>query len=543
VRGPRVVLFLALAVLLAASRAHAARAVHRGGEVRVDDEFVVDADAGVLRKGDSEEPLALFYLVESEDGKLLWAPRFASRMRGYELIAREECRETLPDLISDAVSARAPTLARSLLGRAQRVGIDTTDAQKLLKKIEYLEKRGSRGGPTAKAAEVEARAAELDLLLPNLLLQRALVEEESSPERVRLLLEALRVHPELAEAKAALDALKPPDFPFGDARTWALWKLEVESRGGAFASDDEFELKRTRAVWRKDLYGVSAGPVLLVTPVHDPVLVGRCVAVGQLTDRILEGMFAAFPVRRKEPRPMTVLLFENRKEYLAVSGTGRRIEPGDLDWSSGYYDPAESMSHFYWYRDPDSERRILGTCVHELTHHWLQERNPAYLYAETRSDMFTPGYWIVEGFATFMQEGSYDIDTGHFDLDVASAESLDVVATLAERDVLVPWRDLYSLNQAGFSKLDNKDTIPLVRRWALGRTKTSPARLFYDQAAATVQYLYHANEGRYRNALLRYVIDQYTGDKEALDVAKAFHVTPEELGRSVIRYAAARSRG
>jgi hypothetical protein len=79
-------LLLAVAATSAAPLPH--RAVMRDGTILKHKEMALDAEAQVLRWKAREYPLSALYLVEAEDGALVWAPDYDSRLRGYELITR-----------------------------------------------------------------------------------------------------------------------------------------------------------------------------------------------------------------------------------------------------------------------------------------------------------------------------------------------------------------------------------------------------------------------------------------------------------------------
>jgi len=528
----RAVLFVALLPALAVA---GDVAVGRGGQITRRSSLVVNEAERILVDGKKELPLDGYYLVEHDDGKLIWAPDLASRMRAYELLARDRRREEAVRLLKQAISGRNAKAARHLYASAQRDGFWGRAASSLEGRIEALEARSATPSPSGRAAAEEA--ARLPRLYPELLLARV----KACGNDLALLRETLRVAPDLEEAKALLVELAPKDFPRGDARLWLDWTLDLESRGIGPLGDDAMPLMRARRFWRKDVFGLDADPIQLITPVTDTQVIGRCLAYGRLTAKALEELFKDFPARRKMRAPMTVLLFSSREEYQQKSGTQRRYEnPADLEWTAGHYSPMEELSRFYWYKDPDSERRIAGTCVHELTHHWLAERNPAYSVAIARAGV--PGYWIVEGFATFMQEGIYDVDAGtwnHFD---ARARSLDMVNSVDKR-ALIPWPRLFTLTDLDFEKISIDETTEYVRRWALGRRKVSPRRLFYEQGGAACQFLFHAEGGKYRRKLLEYVVAHYRARNDALSPETAFGMSGAELGKKVEEFAAAVAGG
>ena len=106
--------------------------------------------------------------------------------------------------------------------------------------------------------------------------------------------------------------------------------------------------------------------------------------------------------------PLDGRLHKNRKEYLEEkTPDGGQAMP----WSAGYYSPRENVSRFYVPGSGDGEGPVpldlLKTLAHELTHHWLSMR---WLGPGSRGGAAVlPGYWIVEGFARFMEDQAMEM--------------------------------------------------------------------------------------------------------------------------------------
>jgi hypothetical protein len=527
-----------LALLLLAALARADVAVGANGEVwRGAAEIRREEEVAVV--GTKRIPLGELYLVEKDDGTLLYAPDFAARVRGYEYLAREHERGAYVELVREAVQVRDFVLARLLLEKAERAGLSSAEAGKLKAKIEAAEKKDSAKGEV-RSERLAKEAAVHEAHFGELLAKRAQVALDGGADGARLLREALRAAPDSELAATLLAKIAPGGFAIGGARTWLDWHLDLESAGARIVAGPEPMLDEAQDRWRKDLHGVHADPILLITPVEDSHVVGRCLAHGRLTCRALSELFATEKPVRSADRPMKVFLFESQKEYATTTGTGGKVEePAFLMWTAGHYDPGDGVSRFYWHKDPDAERRIVGTCVHELTHHWLQERNPR-ARASDRPDQ--PGFWIVEGFATLMEEGEFDVETGRWDLFNPRSRSLDVLRSAGEGR-LIPWADFYALSQIDFATLPPDDQMQFSLEWNLMPTIVSTRRLFYEQAAATCQFLYHAEDGKYRGRLIDYVCDYYDGKADRLSVVKSLGWSPEDLGRRVLEFAKAVGNG
>jgi len=524
----------ATTLLLLAATAAADRAVGRDGRIWKGAAAIAGETAAVARK---KIPLAQLYLVEKDDGTLVYAPDFGARLRGYEYLANEHVRDAYVKLVRECNQVGDFSLARELLEQAERAGLSSREATRLKLRIEVAEKKNRDG---VRSDRLRKEAAVHAAHFGELLVERAAKALDGGRDGPRLLREALRRVPDSAPAAALLERIAAKDFPIGDARTWLDWHLDVEATGARVGTGQEKAVVKARTQWRRDLHGVEAPPILLVTPVKDSYTVGRSLAYGRLACGVLAQLFATDTPVRKARHSLTVFLFESKKEYATTSGTGVQVEdPKFLEWTAGHYSPAEGVSRFFWHTDPDAERRIVGTCVHELTHHWLNEYNPR---ATNQHGPGLPGFWIVEGFATFMEEGIYDVESGEWDLFNPRSHCLDVLQALEPKQ-LIPWKALYALQQIGFRSLPAAQPQVVVLRWNLQPIGITPTRLFYEQAGATCQFLYHGENGKYRRALLDYVCSYYSGRVPQLEPKNAFGLEAEELGRKTMQFARAVARG
>ena len=527
-----------LLLLCCAAPAGAERAVDRDGQV-LEGDLVLSKSDGTLTEGKHEHSLDTFYVVEKDDGSLLWTPGYRARLRGYELLSHAQQSRILVDLTKQALKAHNARLARSLFEAAQSLGMSGAASESLDKRIVRALKK-QRGYDEKASERIQREAASAARLLPLILTERArkaLQSEGDKEQGLRLLREALLRIPTHGPANRLLREQAPKDFTLGDARFWLDWHLDLEAHGAESASE-EVQLSRARRHWRPDVYGLRAGPVLLVTPVKDTRVVGRCVATGHLTCTVLETLFATDKPHAQERGPLTILLYANQEEYMGnLGGYVSKEPPAFLERSAGHYSPSEGLSKFFWHKSRDAERRIVSTCVHELTHHWLRERSPRYSIHQVRRGANLPGYWIVEGFATFMEEGRYNLDAGTWSLFNERSRSLDVVDLLASGKKTIPWGQYYALSQEEWSKLSDEPTITVIPRWALRARRHSLKSFFYKQGAATVHYLYHSGDPELRKALLDYVVNHYTGDDAGMDTRKAFGMSPAELGKRVEAFA------
>jgi len=538
------------AMLLLAAAAVADRAVTMDGVVLEGDVSLAGDTVTVVRGRrtttyDRDE----FHLVERDDGVHVWSPDFVGRMRGYEYLARARRRDELEALLETAIKAKNAELARRILELAEADGWTGSKAEKAREKVFGLE-HGGKGSPTAARAraqeEIEARLPVVMAGHVQLLVARARLELAEDPRRevgLRILRRALELQPDDEKAKALLARAKPEQVHF-DARWWLDWYLDLELTGASLAAQEGVELRRARQLWRKDLYEIRAGPIRLITPVLDTRVAGRCLAHARLACSVLADLLAAGKEERPESDALTVFLYASRDEYLTVSGTGRDMRGvgGFLEHTSGHYASDEGISRFYWSDRPEEERRLASVAVHELTHHWIDRLCPGIGEIGANRGPLTPGFWIVEGIATFMEEGLYDVERRRWEPFHPRLRSLDVVRALAEKNALLPWSRVYTMSQAMFGLLTAEDGPTLVRDWAMGEQKISVRRVFYEQAAATCHYLYHAEKGKYRRALLDCLRGHYTVDTKKFDIAALVGMTTNELGARVVAFARAPTR-
>jgi hypothetical protein len=518
-------------------------AVQRDGAVLQRRELALDAKAGVLRWKEREYSLDGFYLVEDKDGACLWSADYVSRLRGYELLARARTRDEASRLFRAAVRYKDAPLARQLFELAQDQGLDGKQTENARQKLVRLESKPGKRSKKADAVQAEAKA--LDSIYAELLFDRTRKELENKGRTGLVMLrEVLRIRPQHAGAIAAVRERAPKEFPLGDAKLWLDWHLDVESRGATLAPSDSFAMRQALKYWRKDLHGIAVGPVLVITPVKDARTLGRMLGCCRLTTDLLAHHFARFPKRRAKSDPLRIFLFENRDEYKKQSKAFTPMkDDAFLQFSAGHYSPDEGISRLFWVTNRDAENRIIGTAVHELTHHWLADANPAYNHVEGRRSGRAPGFWIVEGFAEFLQEGVYDLDNGEWSLFDRRAASLDAVASMQTSGKLLDWKKLYAGSAVDFWALSKKPDIVVRRRWMLGAMNVSPAQMWYVQSAATCQYLYHAENGKYREALIDYVVQHYTNQRAKMPTKVAFGLEPEELGRRVVAFASQVANG
>ncbi|MGH7162390.1 MAG: hypothetical protein ACREID_02815, partial [Planctomycetota bacterium] len=408
------------------------------------------------------------------------------------------------------------------------------------------------------AAALEAAAPARFPLPPDATMEETLVDRgrkaraAGDEERgLALLRVALLRDPGHAGALAFLKEVAPADWAAGDARSWLDWRLEVLPGRVRVISRRHPDMERARQFWRRDLHGFETSEIVLLTNLADPKPVGKCVRLARLTCRALETIFATDKPEREEADPLVIWFFADKKDYEENSGGGTYHGGGGLPLALtlGHYNPADNVSRFYWFDRPDADRTVTETFVHELTHHWIDRRCPRFHFrdmkragtdpADPERRVPVPGYWVVEGFAVFMQEGRYDPARDAWSNFNAHAATLDAISALQPGGKLLPWDRVFPLSQEDFASLGKEFNTRVDRRWSIRPAGFSETNLFYYQAGAACHFLYWGEDGAYRERFLDFVTAYYTGDVAKASTQAAFGLSPADLGKKVEEFAKA----
>lgn len=467
-------------------------------------------------------------------------------------------RERLEPLVLEAKRVRDWDLAETLLARCRALGADEAWAGRQDKSIQNGRRRRQVKPDADDCAEVAADAARVPEAAVAAV--RAAVSEwggaREAVDHRRALRFLLERDPDDAALHAQVRAMLPEDVvatePF-QALDWLDYLGAVETTEVRWldASKEEFEaggldpveaqckaqLLEWRDRWRQDLRALRSERVLMFSPIGAPGSLAKAQATGEIVCDLLESMFAHMPKARQDRRPMTVFIYPDRADYLAES---EKLGVGLATMAAGYYSWNErpAKSRLYVPADDAGFQSVLPTLAHELTHHWLMDRCEAFQPNIAATLTGPRAFWIVEGFASLVEQFEFDFERRTFVLgrggDLSRA---DMVASLGEGQYL-PWQGLVQASRAGFAAITkDEQRIDVPSRSRLGRTM--PIRLvdlFYAQSAMLARYLYEAEDGRYRQQLLDYVVAYYSGDQAGLDFDKAFGVGADELGPKVFAF-------
>ncbi|NNL67543.1 MAG: hypothetical protein HKP30_14935 [Myxococcales bacterium] len=305
----------------------------------------------------------------------------------------------------------------------------------------------------------------------------------------------------------------PAGFPWADAadagRQWYTWAKAIVPAGGEFLpkSSSIWNRVRGKAPWNKDTLGLRTKNTLLFSRTHDIEIVGMCLRVGEGTVRALEGLLGKGAGNLREQ--LDVRLHRNREEYLEEKTPSGSAMP----WSAGYFSPGEGVSRFYV---PDPERSVepLGrglskTLAHELTHHWLSMRWLGK--GNMGRAAVVPGYWIVEGFARFIEDQAMEMGRRAGRLDDPTVNSLDACSQVAKQKKLLDTAELVGMNQLDFAKIPEKHVADVQLRNSVGNRRLDHRALFYEQSGSLVFYLMNERGDEGREALITYMRKHYRG--------------------------------
>lgn len=294
-------------------------------------------------------------------------------------------------------------------------------------------------------------------------------------------------------------------FPFTPedavkAKLWARWSKAIIPFGGQFVNPATHPRKsEINRSWLQDTVIMRTRNIELWSKERENLeVVCDVLRQAESTVRALEALLGKPELGNDEP--MMVRLCTNRAKYLEDIGPGGRPP----DWSGGFFSPGDGISRFYI----DFRGEMQSTVSHELTHHWLERR----FFRGGDSNSIQPGYWIVEGFARYVEHQSGVFQKGKFGFDNENARSLQTCRGGGRR-FLFPSSTLIDLSQRDFGNVITGDDTKL--------------QMFYEQSGAMVFFLMNKAGPEVRKNLIGYMRKYYMG--ELIDTGP-----PDPLGQRKI---------
>lgn len=215
-------------------------------------------------------------------------------------------------------------------------------------------------------------------------------------------------------------------------------------------------------------------------------------------ERALEGRAP----RRAITRPHSVVYYRSREEY---NRELRRDQPR-IEMTLGIYFDTKSRAYFF-----AGEEQYAGTLYHEAAHQLFQETRRT-----ARNVGRQDNFWIIEGIASYLE--SLTEHDGYYTLGGAEAGRLPAARQrLLGDQFYVPFAELTPL---GMHQLQQHNELPKL----------------YSQMAGQATFLMHADEGRWREALVNYLTAVYQGQASQQTLAELTGTSYDELDRQYRAY-------
>ncbi len=553
----------------------------------------VDAAAKQLTVtvGKKAETHALDFVLWAEDGdRPIYFGDEPAVQRALGILVEEQLRNGYAGLARKAVRTNDQGRIAGLVTEAMLFGAEEKDISAAQRQIESLRRAPQRVSDAA-LAEVAAEQKRVDNAAADIPWKRAQALPAAAPAWLRrtLMARVFALDPTHAGASAAVRASLPADAkplePFNAAQWFAYaeaakqTELHVVADGDGAYALEFVALAQARETWRRDLMAVCSKRLCVLAPRTIPAATARCLSTGELVLDALEQLFAGIGTRPAKPERLIIKLYESQAEFLDKAATElllasrkspeipadeladegfdpnagaapRESAPADaeemlkrkrglgLQLVAGFFNREEKVTRLFVPWGKEGYASAIRTFSHELTHHWLDLIGPR-LEPDVKPAHFATrrGCWIIEGFADFIESFQWDVDARTFTARNVPTEGLDALAHLKRAD-LVPWPLMFSISKLRFETILSKTEGPELKVTGfLGTGKTSMYALVYRQGSSTCQYLYHADDGKHRKALLEYVVNWYSGRPSQLTPEVAFGMSAPELGKKVVEFA------
>lgn len=225
----------------------------------------------------------------------------------------------------------------------------------------------------------------------------------------------------------------------------------------------------------------------------------------------------AKPRRAASSERHEVVYFRSRDEYVS---TLRGAATGDISISTGIYFSEQGKAYFF----AGSEHDHI-TLLHEATHQLFSESNPRIKALGRRSGFWEnrpANFWIIEGIACYME--TLREERGYYVLGGAATDRFQAARYRAlELDWYLP-----------FAKLTSYGMLDLLRDKEIAA--------IYSQATGVSTFLMHAEQGRYRDSTIDYLLDIYQGHDRPNSLEKLTGRSFAELDAAYLEYLKASPR-
>jgi hypothetical protein len=209
-----------------------------------------------------------------------------------------------------------------------------------------------------------------------------------------------------------------------------------------------------------------------------------------LTEREVAALFSGERPPRRQVRPFRVYYHRTREEYVAAL---RSRQPRIAETLGIYFD-THRQAHFFAGTDENP-----ATLYHEAVHQLFQESQPA-----ARQIGGTSNFWVIEGVATYFETLTElaDPQAGlYFTVGDSTAGRLPAAQERLADGFYIPLAELTRLGK------DEVQRHPDIAK-------------LYSQSTGLTAYLMHAQDGRFREPLVRYLSAVYAGRDDGETLAE-----------------------
>ncbi len=402
---------------------------------------------------------------------------------------------------------------RDLLAEAKRVATEVAARglpadevralrESLVRRTESVKGNRDRQLAGARRDEAGARDAALERLLA---VVDWIAAQGHTLEASAVLASAESFWPAGSAPDAALEAIRERAKPLIPAtftavgllkpeQRWLAWAREVAPAGAEFF--DLGEIEDLAAPWTRQTIGIRTPNITLLSRSKDPAIVGACLRHAEGAVRTLQRVLREPPGAASER--LEVRLHRSRRDYLSEDlGPMQAAE-----WSLGFYSQMHRASRFHVPSQATAlhqGRQLHEVVAHEVTHQFIAER---WGQAEegVRRTPVVPGFWVVEGFARFIEDQSLEAGRRGQGFDDPTVQSVESAAALVLGGAGYDFASFLSGQQFGFHKLGDDPIGTIELKSTLVRITHTPKSAFYDQAGALVFFLMNrcGDEGRAR---------------------------------------------
>jgi lysophospholipase L1-like esterase len=238
------------------------------------------------------------------------------------------------------------------------------------------------------------------------------------------------------------------------------------------------------------------------------------------SEQEVKGLFAGERIARVSVRQFKVFYHRNREDYV---NTLSRRQPRIAETLGIYFD-TNAEAHFFAEESTNDKPASSGepaadvqvaTLYHEAVHQLFQESKPAARRIGELSN-----FWVIEGVATYFETLTEHNDAKaglYYTIGEFSAGRLPKARERLHDNYYVPLADLTKL---GKDEMQGRDDV---------------AKL-YSQSSGLAAFLLNGAEGRYREALVRYLQAVYTRHDNDQTLAEATGSSYPELDAAYRRF-------